>query len=208
MLKKIFFIFVCLFTNTVFASCPTGYTTPTHNIDLDYNISTTLPELIEPTQQTPNNDIFVLSEMDGTCTSGYEPYVINDNISLFAIETPTLCPEGQYLNTNGTCTNYATCSGNYKKYNYANNTVIEQNENDECDSGYELYTDLTRCDASTDYQCVDLPTIINLNWYDRDTIIATNTCRYGQPITLPPEPTRPGYIFSGWRLRTEQNSGE
>ncbi len=46
------------------------------------------------------------------------------------------------------------------------------------------------------------PNVINLNWYDRDTIVAQTTCTYGEKITLPPAPTRPGYIFSGWRLRT------
>ena len=139
--------------------------------------------------------------MDGTCVSGYQPYVFNDYLSHATIAIPTLCSAGQYLNTSGTCVNYATCSGNYRKYNYTNNTITEQNENNECASGYELYTDLSRCYASSDYQCVDLPTIINLNWYDRDTIITTNTCRYGQEITFPPDPTRPGYTFSGWQLR-------
>ncbi len=48
------------------------------------------------------------------------------------------------------------------------------------------------------------PNTINLNWYSvGDTVYETNQCTYGQPITLPAtNPTRPGYIFSGWRLRT------
>ncbi len=48
------------------------------------------------------------------------------------------------------------------------------------------------------------PNTINLTWYSvGDTVYETNTCTYDQPITLPAtNPTRTGYIFSGWRLRT------
>ncbi len=48
------------------------------------------------------------------------------------------------------------------------------------------------------------PNTINLTWYSvGDTVYETNTCTYDQPITLPvTNPTRTGYIFSGWRLRT------
>ena len=42
---------------------------------------------------------------------------------------------------------------------------------------------------------------ININWYNGDTRVAQNTCTYDGSITLPTEPTKPGYTFSGWRLR-------
>ena len=46
------------------------------------------------------------------------------------------------------------------------------------------------------------PNKINLNWYDRNNIITQTTCTYGETITLPStNPTRPGYTFTGWRLR-------
>ena len=212
LLNKIFIIMTGLlivFTNTTFgASCPTNYAIAKHNIHLDFNVSTALPELIEQTQKTAANDMFILSAIDGTCPSGYTPYSLNKNSARLMIETPTLCPDGQHLNANGTCVNYTACSGNYLKYNISDTTVTQQNENNECNSGYTQYADLSRCDASSDYQCVDLPTIININWYSMDEIVATNTCRYGQPITLPTPPTRPGYTFAGWRLIRNQNSTE
>ena len=54
--------------------------------------------------------------------------------------------------------------------------------------------------------------VINLNWYlDENATVpltvqpAAQKCIYGQPITLPDtNPTKPGYIFSGWQLRTTQ----
>lgn len=42
---------------------------------------------------------------------------------------------------------------------------------------------------------------ININWYNGDTRVAQNTCTYDGQITLPTEPSKPGYTFSGWRLR-------
>ena len=48
---------------------------------------------------------------------------------------------------------------------------------------------------------------ININWYNGDTRILQNTCTYDSSITLPTEPTKPGYTFAGWRLRTTCPSG-
>ena len=42
---------------------------------------------------------------------------------------------------------------------------------------------------------------ININWYNGDTRVAQNTCTYDGQITLPTEPTKPGYTFAGWRLK-------
>ena len=45
---------------------------------------------------------------------------------------------------------------------------------------------------------------ININWYideDAQTALTTNTCTYDGIITLPTEPTKTGYTFSGWKLR-------
>ncbi len=265
---------VFVFTNTVLAaSCATGYDVMAHDIDLDFNINTKLPDAVTASTKALNTNTFILSD-DGNCYSGYEPYaktgdiiypLIEDsdlcadgyyrangncvaytsggcptgrynaavnNASFVAsedgncysgfdsytrtddyiyplVDSEILCPAGQYM-ANGTCTSYSvgTCPENHYKYNIDNNTMTEMVDN-ACPTNYTEYTMDFVCDVHPEQDlCADIPTIINLNWYDRDTIIATNTCRYGQPITLPPEPTRPGYIFSGWRLRTEQNSGE
>ena len=53
---------------------------------------------------------------------------------------------------------------------------------------------------------------ITLNWYNQSTKITpsnntANTCTYDGGITLPSnEPTRTGYTFAGWQLRTTANN--
>lgn len=43
---------------------------------------------------------------------------------------------------------------------------------------------------------------ININWYNGDTRVAQNTCTYDGQITLPQQPTKVGYTFNGWKLKT------
>ena len=42
---------------------------------------------------------------------------------------------------------------------------------------------------------------ININWYDGENVVSTNTCTYDGTITLPTQPTKTGYTFAGWQLR-------
>ena len=48
------------------------------------------------------------------------------------------------------------------------------------------------------------PNTINLNWYDGDTklTVANNsqTCVYDGTLTVPAQPTKPGYTFNGWKV--------
>ena len=48
------------------------------------------------------------------------------------------------------------------------------------------------------------PNTINLNWYDGDTklTVANNsqTCVYDGTLTVPTQPTKPGYTFNGWKV--------
>ena len=48
------------------------------------------------------------------------------------------------------------------------------------------------------------PNTINLNWYDGDTklTVANNaqSCVYDGNIAVPPQPTKPGYTFNGWKV--------
>ena len=46
------------------------------------------------------------------------------------------------------------------------------------------------------------PNTITINW-DDGTNTVQNTCTYGQSITLPPTPVRPGYVFGGWRIKKQ-----
>ena len=43
---------------------------------------------------------------------------------------------------------------------------------------------------------------ININWYNGNTKVSSNTCLYDGKITLPTQPTKAGYTFAGWRLRS------
>ena len=48
------------------------------------------------------------------------------------------------------------------------------------------------------------PNTINLNWYDGDEKLTVNSnaqsCTYDGTLTVPPQPTKPGYTFNGWKV--------
>ena len=48
------------------------------------------------------------------------------------------------------------------------------------------------------------PNTINLNWYDGDTKLtvanSAQSCVYDSTLTVPPQPTKPGYTFNGWKV--------
>ena len=48
---------------------------------------------------------------------------------------------------------------------------------------------------------------INLRWYNGNTRVnvptASNSCTYDTPISLPANPTKPGYKFKGWKVITD-----
>ena len=48
------------------------------------------------------------------------------------------------------------------------------------------------------------PNTINLNWYDGDTKLtvanSAQSCVYDSTLTVPQQPTKPGYTFNGWKV--------
>ena len=48
------------------------------------------------------------------------------------------------------------------------------------------------------------PNTIGLNWYDGDTKLtvanSAQSCVYDSTLTVPPQPTKPGYTFNGWKV--------
>lgn len=58
------------------------------------------------------------------------------------------------------------------------------------------------CSINSPHELVAVftPNIITLNW-DDGTNITTTQCTFGETITIPNPPTRPGYKFGGWRVK-------
>ena len=48
------------------------------------------------------------------------------------------------------------------------------------------------------------PNVIQLGWYDGNTRldvpVSAQSCTYDGVVTVPPQPTRPGYTFNGWKV--------
>ena len=48
------------------------------------------------------------------------------------------------------------------------------------------------------------PNVIQLGWYDGNTRLdvpaSAQSCTYDGMITVPPQPTKPGYTFNGWKV--------
>ena len=44
----------------------------------------------------------------------------------------------------------------------------------------------------------------NVNWYVGDNLYTTTTCEIGNDILLPVAPTKTGYVFRGWREKTNR----
>ena len=123
----------------------------------------------------------------------YSGLIIGDEI--------TLCDNG-YM-SNGSCVSYTSgdCDTGYYDMGVDTNTFAAPTNN-ACSNPYSTYANATRCDHNPGDVCIDIPTpTINLTWlnYDGNTV-TSNVCYYGEPITLPANPTRQGYKFVGWSI--------
>ena len=123
-----------------------------------------------------------------------------DYFAIYEINTYT-CENGYFLPANTTgcqpCPTGYTCSGGTYEFNpdiYQGtelNNIPTTTMNNICADNFP-----------TDVFAIYEPNTINLNWWNGNETVAQTTCEYDGTIQLPSTPTRPGYTFVGWRLKT------
>ena len=160
----------------------------------DYDLALTSSTFIAPVSGICQVGGYSLINIPSEVYAIYNGFLMGSAVSL--------C-DGGYMANGSTCTQYTTsenCPSGYKDMAVNVNTFAELT-NGSCSNPYSLFANTSRCDNLPGATCVDLPTpVININWMDGENTITTNTCLYDGTITLPAEPTRPGYTFAGWRL--------
>ncbi len=169
-------------------SCPNGFTCPggTFNFNADYFQGLSFETI-------PNNT------MNNICANNFP----GDLIAIYEVNIHN-CSQGYYLPAGvdecRQCLENYYCPGGQLTFNETTPQGLNPCPND---------TPYSPTGSISANQCYK---IINLNWYlDENATIpltvqpAAQKCIYGQKITLPDTiPTKKGYIFSGWRLRTTQ----
>lgn len=159
---------------------------------------------------TAVNTSTFMAEADGVCQiGGYSIKEIPDDLTpvyngfVLGAEV-ALCDNGHWSGT--TCVPNASGEGNCIENYYdtgINASTFAELTNKNCTSPYVKYTQTTRCDHNPGDTCVDLPTPqYTLTWDDKVNNPTTSTCYFEETITLPPTPVRPGYIFGGWKIKT------
>jgi len=151
----------------------------------------------------------IIAPVNGKCDAPGYSYTSIDN-DFYGIyrgmvvgDEVTLCDDGRKVN--GTCTAYTTgtCDSGYYDTGIDTNTFGSPT-NEACSNPYTARSDITRCDHNPGDTCVDIPTpTINVTWYNNGATVGAQTCYYGESLSLPTPPTRPGYTFGGWRVVTQ-----
>ena len=63
---------------------------------------------------------------------------------------------------------------------------------------------LSKYNGTADIEINWEPNVIGLNWYDGDTKLSVQqsaqSCVYDSTLTVPQQPTKPGYTFNGWKV--------
>ncbi len=207
-MNKVFlFLFITLFIQSAFAGLLTNDISNACGT-YEFHNNSRIRAVFTINEYTCNFGYFLPANTPGCqpCPTGYTcnggTFTFNPNQSHGLSINEYTCNFGYFLpaNTPGCqlCPTGYTCDGGTFTFNpnqsqglRKNTGQITQNISNVCAYNFDK-----------NLNAVFTPNTININWYDRDNIVAQTTCTYGEKITLPPPPTRPGYIFSGWRLRT------
>jgi hypothetical protein len=128
-------------------------------------------------------------------------------IRFYAHYTPYsyTCDAGYFLpaNTLGcrACPSGYTCAGGTFTFNekqsqgaVKNTNITTQNVTNSCAVNFphKLFAKFS-------------PKTMNLTWDDAQGNTTTSTCTYDGLITVPPDPEpRPGYVFKGWKVQTNE----
>nr|MBQ0090999.1 InlB B-repeat-containing protein [Candidatus Enterousia merdequi] len=137
----------------------------------------------------------ITSDISGGCTDGLFFYPV------FEINSYT-CESGTFLPAGATkcvlCPVEHICGGGTYVFNETEAQGIIFN--------YPFTQDITNsCDNTfrDAFFPIFEPNEINIDWVYDNGNIGHTTCTYDSGIILPPEPTRPGYTFKGWKLEKQ-----
>ncbi len=157
---------------------------------------------------TLSNSATFMAPVDGICqVGGYSIKEIPEDLTPvyngFTLGAEVaLCDNGHWSGNTCVSNTAGDCIENYYDLGINANTFAELT-NGNCSNPYAKFTGTTRCDRNPGDTCVDLPTPqYTLTWDDKVNEPTTSTCYYEEQIVLPPTPVRPGYIFGGWKVKT------
>jgi len=168
------------------ASCPNGYTCSggTYTFDADNS------------QGLVRTSTYMVGNESNVCAANY-------GHSITAVFTPNsyTCAAGQFLPADAiacvSCPAGYTCAGGTYTFNATQSQGLVRV------AQYYTVAATNACASNFPHKlnAVFTPNNISLTWKNENgTTITTNTCTYGQPISLPANPTKTGYVFTGWSV--------
>ena len=118
------------------------------------------------------------------------------------------CSSGTFLpaNTLGcrSCPLGYTCSGGTFEFNETVAQGITVKDTISANASNACSSNVLNTLGNTAYlEPVFTPNTVSLTWDDGTGNTVSSSCTYDGLINLPPEPTpKPGYVFSGWKVQT------
>lgn len=158
----------------------------------------------QPSVNCPSNQRGVyynhvaMAPMLGQCEPGFG---LRDVSSGIVITNASSFGSGMTM-THSTYTEDGDCPTNYKDMGITTE-ILTDTTNGSCQKNYKTTTSMSHCDRNPGNVCLNSPSPqITINWYDGINENPTvSTCFIEDKVVLPPTPTRPGYVFGGWRVR-------